>query len=612
MKLPTPFIKLPYKFDVERLRDEISQFSDSEWQSHPQGYSGNSAIRLVSHDGGENDDVHGAMMPTLNLERCPYIQQVLAFFGVVVSRSRLMRLAPGGKVPAHSDTNYHWFNRIRIHIPIITTEDVLFHCDSETVNMQAGDTWLFDNWRMHSVENNSDIYRVHLVIDTVGSSAFWDVANYCADLPENELKNKTKLVPYNYYHGYELMTERDCSSLVMHPEEMQYLANDLLEDITVKEPHPESNKALAHFRKVVNMLVQDWRMVWVRYGNDLEQLGVYQQLLERTLAGIDTIPLPVIMKSNGIAAKNVLTGRIFQGAINKHLDTNQGISIDEKIKAFEIFDRPIFIVGAPRSGSTFLYETLSKCEQLLSIGGESHAVIEGNTELDPSFGIVDSNRLTDTNATKKIEFQIKKGFAQQLIDFESKDQIVCGRKIRFLEKTPKNSLRIPFILKLFPDAKFIYLYREPKQNISSIIEAWKSGKWITYAKLPDRDNPWSLLLPPGWKDYSKSPLEKIAAFQWSASNEFIMDDLKELPRERVHCINYDDLVEDTVTEVQKICEFADLEFSESYRKTLSEPLPESKYTLTSPKKDKWKKNEELLRKVEDIYSKTEIKYKNFS
>ncbi len=611
MKLAVPFIKLPYQFDTERLKKEVAQFSEDEWQKHPQGYSGNSAIRLVSHDGGENDDVHGAMLPTLNLERCPYIQQILAFFGVVVSRSRLMRLAPGGKVPAHSDTNYHWFNRIRIHIPIITTEDVLFHCDDETVHMKAGDSWLFDNWRVHGVENNSNIHRVHLVIDTVGSSAFWDVANFCATLSSEELKSKTKTVPYNYYHGYELMTERDHGSLVMHPEEMQYLVNDLLDDITTKQNHPESEKAIAHFKRVVTMLVQDWRMVWVRFGNDKEQLGVYQQLLDRTIAGIDTIPLTIVMKSNGIAAKNVLTGRVFQGAINDYPNNNETVSLTKKQEAFDIFDRPVFILGAPRSGSTFLYETLSKCEDLLSIGGESHAVIEGNKELDPSFGNVSSNRLTEKECSELIEYNIKKGFAQQLVDAESNEVIIHGKSIRFLEKTPKNSLRIPFLLKLFPDALFVYLYRDPRQNISSIIDAWQSGKWVTYPKLPDSNKPWSLLLPPDWKKYVDKPLEEIAAFQWSSANDFIMKDLDNVPKNRVHCVNYDDLTNDTAAEIQQICQFAGLEFSDSYKQLLNKPLPESKYTLTSPKKDKWKKNEALLKKVEKSFVEIEQKYKNF-
>ena len=67
-----------------------------------------------------------------------------------------------------------------------------------------------------------------------------------------------------------------------------------------------------------------------------------------------------------------------------------------------------------------------------------------------------------------------------------------------LEKTPKNALRIPFIRKTYPDALFVYLYREPRDNVSSIMEAWRSGRFVMYPDLPGWQGlPWSLLLIPG-------------------------------------------------------------------------------------------------------------------
>ena len=31
----------------------------------------------------------------------------------------------------HVDFNYHWFSRVRIHIPVITHPSVIFHCGRE-------------------------------------------------------------------------------------------------------------------------------------------------------------------------------------------------------------------------------------------------------------------------------------------------------------------------------------------------------------------------------------------------------------------------------------------------------------------------------------------------
>jgi hypothetical protein len=39
--------------------------------------------------------------------------------------------------------------------------------------MAAGEAWIFDNWCQHRVENPSSEARIHLVVDTAGTSAFW-------------------------------------------------------------------------------------------------------------------------------------------------------------------------------------------------------------------------------------------------------------------------------------------------------------------------------------------------------------------------------------------------------------------------------------------------------
>ena len=173
MRLPRPFYRLPVRFDVERLRAEVGRLPDSAWVPHPNGIEGNSSVRLISVDGGENDAVAGRMLPTPHLLATPYIRQLLASFGVVWSRSRLMRLAPGAAVPLHADIDHHWFSRVRVHIPVQTHPDVAFQCGDERVHMAAGEAWLFDNWRLHRVDNPTSTERIHLVADTSGTALFW-------------------------------------------------------------------------------------------------------------------------------------------------------------------------------------------------------------------------------------------------------------------------------------------------------------------------------------------------------------------------------------------------------------------------------------------------------
>src|SRR4029077_13510661 len=106
-------------FDVERLRTEVTALPEAAWARHPNDIAGNSSLRLLSVEGGENDDFNGVILPTAHLRNSPYLRQVLTSFGVVWGRSRLMRLAPGAEVPQHADINYHWYTRVRLHIPVI-------------------------------------------------------------------------------------------------------------------------------------------------------------------------------------------------------------------------------------------------------------------------------------------------------------------------------------------------------------------------------------------------------------------------------------------------------------------------------------------------------------
>ena len=126
MRLESEFIRLPLAIDVARLLEEAHQYSEYDWDYHPQRYDGNTALSLVSSGGGRSDSYVGAMQPTPALQQAPYVRQIMAAFGTVIGRSRFMRLAPGSQVPPHSDTDYTWRNRVRIHIPVITDPKITF------------------------------------------------------------------------------------------------------------------------------------------------------------------------------------------------------------------------------------------------------------------------------------------------------------------------------------------------------------------------------------------------------------------------------------------------------------------------------------------------------
>ena len=259
-----------------------------------------------------------------------------------------------------------------------------------------------------------------------------------------------------------------------------------------------------------------------------------------------------------------------------------------------VIDRPIFILAPPRSGSTLLYETLSRASQIWSLGDEGHGIIERHRELCPRPSSADSNRLLASHCTPTLGETIRDDFCQLVRDSEGRSLAQTGaNSIRILEKTPKNILRIPFLLELFPDARFIYLVRDARDNISSIIDGWQSGRFITYSR-QTRHGPWSFLLPPEWPAYTGDDLAGIAAFQWATCHRYAIQDLTKLDPSRWCALNYAEFIADTEIAVERLCQFMEVPVDDELRAHCRGELPTSRYTLSKPAAGKWRQHAQGL------------------
>ncbi len=256
----------------------------------------------------------------------------------------------------------------------------------------------------------------------------------------------------------------------------------------------------------------------------------------------------------------------------------------------KVLHRPVFVVAAPRSGSTLLFETLAESRRFATLGGEAHWLVENIRALRPGASGVESNRLTADQATDIVAEHIVEQVLGRLMD-RTRQPVGADDDRVFLEKTPKNALRIPFFEQIFPNARFIVLWRDPRQNISSIMEAWRSGRFETYPRLEGFAGAWSLLLPPGYPRVSGKPLEEIAAFQWETTNRIILDDLDRLGGDQWMSVNYADFVADPGAETQRMCDFAQIALDPDLQARISSALPHSRYTETAPAAEKWRVNE---------------------
>lgn len=317
MKLGQPFIRLPVRFDAARLRTEVAALPPDAWARHPNEIKGNSALRLVSADGGENDDVFGVMQPTAHLRRCPYLRQVLASFGVVWNRSRLMRLDPQSSVPEHADINYQWFYRVRMHVPIVTRPEVRFHCGGQDVHMAAGEAWIFDNWRLHRVENPTDEARIHLVADTSGSAAFWQFAAQAgAD------RTADRSLAYRPDAEPEILTEQALPRPVMAPAEVDLLVADLRGELVPREDNAESRAQLARYHGLLQGFASDWRHLYALHGESADGSRAYAEILEMLRSASRALGDGLAMRSNGIAAHKVLEGRLLRWLLHRPAEIN--------------------------------------------------------------------------------------------------------------------------------------------------------------------------------------------------------------------------------------------------------------------------------------------------
>ncbi len=593
MKLHVPFVQLPVQFDAARLLAEIEALGPDRWIDHPQKFPGNFALPLIAVNGDPTSDaIAGPMRPTPALAECPYLMQVLHRLGAVWGRTRLMKLSGHAEVTRHTDLSYYWRERVRVHVPIRTKPNVRFFCGDADVNMAAGECWIFNTWLSHRVVNGDDDERIHLVADSVGSEPFWQlVRNGRAPGHGNFQGWRAEHVAPAPDATPDLMYESVNVPQVMTPWEIREHLMFLLSDV---RPHPQ----IPVVQALISRFAFIWQALWAQYGSDRSGWPHYRRALDQFRQQMTQAAAPLQLAC-GTQFMSGLGAGILDVAL---ADRNQDFGAREtrppprgaeaSSQYDPEFDRPVFIVSSPRSGSTLLFETLAQARGLYTIGRESHALIEGMAALNAGQLGYASNQLPASAATPAVVQELRQRMWAELRDRDGVPP--TDAPVRVLEKTPKNALRVPFLAEVFPQARFVYLYRDPRQTLSSMIEAWQSGRFRTYAGLPGWEGlPWSMLLVPGWRELNGRSLQQIVAAQWEITTQTLLDDLSALPAGRCEVVHYDAFLANPADEVARLCKSLDL----TWDRPLGEALPLSRYTVSEPAADKWRRHADLIDEV---------------
>jgi len=187
MNFPDNFLLIA-KVDVSALKLLILGLNDRDWknqsfrQQRYEVHRDTQTINLVFDPDFRH--THPTKLPALNLfehsmrpalgaiakhyEQSAKGQALLADsrLGYFI-RANLVRLRPAGEIAAHTDGNFSLAHSHRVHLPIVTNDDVLFNVGGETLNLKEGDLYEINNRRTHSVRNAGAEDRVHLIMDYV-------------------------------------------------------------------------------------------------------------------------------------------------------------------------------------------------------------------------------------------------------------------------------------------------------------------------------------------------------------------------------------------------------------------------------------------------------------
>ena len=263
------------------------------------------------------------------------------------------------------------------------------------------------------------------------------------------------------------------------------------------------------------------------------------------------------------------------------LRTKQAAHLPALIAGGEL-DRPIFIIGAPRSGTSLLYSILRTSSKLAHWPGEAHEVWEA--DYHPALRGWESNSLTPEDVEPAPAAKIKREFF-----------LVAGKGKRLIDKTPRNAGRVGFINALFPDARFVFLQRDGRDNVNSLMNAWRTPRYRTYAlpephSIPGVDPKWwKFVLYSGWRNDAAGPLEVVCAKQWSVSNDSALDAGANIPEDRWLKIRYEDLVAEPEAEVGRLMEGLDLPYEDAVKTKASSTRTTAINTVTPPEMGKWRR-----------------------
>ncbi len=202
---------------------------------------------------------------------------------------------------------------------------------------------------------------------------------------------------------------------------------DELKDIIKQRPGDKTNQSMLYFA----------------LAKELEDCGEYSESFKYRKMGADLFRSTLKYDINSDLG--------FMQEIRKEFDTDFFKDISSKSSD----EKPIFIVGLPRSGTTLLDRIISAHSDVTAADEITHMNQGILQELSHQYRGKNLSRNELVRASKYINFK-KLG-----LDYLDNARFARGTTPRFTDKFPQNSYYVGMILKALPGAKIIILQRHP-------------------------------------------------------------------------------------------------------------------------------------------------------
>ena len=248
---------------------------------------------------------------------------------------------------------------------------------------------------------------------------------------------------------------------------------------------------------------------------------------------------------------------------------------------------PVFVIGCSRAGTTITYETLAASPEFLTFGWEIPQFWNG------LYGPLNNGWHSEAAGAEHARPEFRDAAFRYFYQRLGNGWV--------LDKTCINTLRIPFLYKLFPQARFVFIQRDGRDNISSMMQGWRYGRTDGSFELSQFFGPfpepvainegefteWAFFLAPGWQQYNHASLEEVCAFQWVSANRLALDARAHIPAKQWIQLRYEDIFERPVDMFKDAFERLGVPFTDALRARCANLLPTS-IVKGVPKKQKWR------------------------